>query len=200
MKIIVATDSFKGSATSFEVASYIEKGIKNVKPEANIIKFPLADGGEGTVEALTHAKKGYFVEKWVTSPNGEPVLAKFGVFEGNKAVIEMAEASGLTLLKNNERNPFKTTTYGTGELIKAALDVGVEQIFIGIGGSATNDGGVGMAQALGASFQDKQRVEVGFGAEALDKIHTIDVSNIDSRLKDTNIVVFSDVTNPLCGT
>ncbi|MBY7144570.1 glycerate kinase [Virgibacillus sp. NKC19-3] len=199
MNIIIAADSFKGSATSFEVAEFIEKGIKRVEPSAIITKLPLADGGEGTVDALVTALNGKYLTKQVTNPLGEKVTAEFGVMESDIAVIAMAEASGLTLIKNEDKNPFKTTTYGTGELIKAALDYGVKEIFVGIGGSATNDAGVGMAQALGVSFKDRNHKEIGFGAEALESIEYIDASNIDRRIKDTKITVFSDVTNPLCG-
>lgn len=199
MKIVVAPDSFKGSATTTEVSDFIEKGIRKVQPNATVIKLPLADGGEGTVAALVIAAKGIYIEKEVTGPLGEKVKAKFGLINKDVAVIEMAEASGLTLVKNEERNPFKTTTYGTGELIKAALDQGVKEIYIGIGGSATNDGGAGMAQALGVSLKDKKGKEIGYGAEALENIDSIDISNIDSRIYNTEITVLSDVTNPLCG-
>ena len=199
MNIVIATDSFKGSASSLEVAGFIEKGIRRVTPGANIVKLPLADGGEGTVEALTSTLEGRYVEREVTGPLGEKVKAKFGIINDRIAVIEMAEASGLTLIKEEDKNPFITTTYGTGELIKAALDFDVKEILIGIGGSATNDGGVGMAQALGGSFKDADNLEIPFGARALEKIQYIDLAGLDKRLDHTKITVLSDVTNPLCG-
>ncbi|MFS0646284.1 MULTISPECIES: glycerate kinase [Siminovitchia] len=199
MKIVIATDSFKGSASSLEVAGFIEKGIRRVIPEAEIIKLPLADGGEGTVEALVSTLRGRYIEREVTGPLGGKVKAKFGIIDDRLAVIEMAEASGLTLIKEEDKNPFITTTYGTGELIKAALDFNVKEILIGIGGSATNDGGTGMAQALGASFRDAHNREIGFGAQALKNIRYIDVSGLDKRLEHTKITVLSDVINPLCG-
>ncbi|GIN22288.1 MAG TPA: glycerate kinase [Bacillus bacterium] len=199
MNIVIATDSFKGSASSLEVAGFIEKGIRRVTPGANIVKLPLADGGEGTVEALTSTLEGRYVEREVTGPLGEKVKAKFGIINDRIAVIEMAEASGLTLIKEEDKNPFITTTYGTGELIKAALDFDVKEILIGIGGSATNDGGVGMAQALGGSFKDADNLEIPFGARALEKIQYIDLAGLDKRLAHTKITVLSDVTNPLCG-
>ncbi|MFY4775132.1 glycerate kinase [Metabacillus sp. RGM 3146] len=199
MKIVIATDSFKGSASSTELSKFIEKGIKKIEPNAMVTKLPLADGGEGTVDALITALKGQFVETTVTGPLGKKVKAKFGIVNKDVAVIEMAEASGITLIPGKDRNPFKSTTYGTGELIKAALDYGVNEILIGIGGSATNDAGVGMAQALGVSFQDHEHKEIGFGAESLGNIEVIDVSKIDSRIINTKITILSDVTNPLCG-
>ncbi|GAA0609952.1 glycerate kinase [Virgibacillus siamensis] len=199
MNIVIAVDSFKGSANTFEVADSIEKGIKRVEQSAVVTKLPLADGGEGTVDALVTALNGKYFEEEVTGPLGEKVTAKWGLINNNIAVIAMAEASGLTLIKKEDKNPFKTTTYGTGQLIKAALDYGVKEIFVGIGGSATNDAGVGMAQALGVSFKDKYSQEIGFGAEALANIEFIDDSKLDRRINETKISVFSDVKNPLCG-
>ncbi|ANS75265.1 glycerate kinase [Paenibacillus yonginensis] len=199
MKIVIAADSYKGSATTFEVAGYIEQGIRRVHPDAAILKIPLADGGEGTVDALVSACGGRYIEQEVTGPLGSKVNAKFGLLPGDTAVVEMAAASGLPLIKEEERNPFITTTFGTGQLIKAALNEGVKTIYVGIGGSATNDGGLGMAQALGVSFKDKFGREIGFGAKALEQLDTIDISGLDVRLKDTEVLVLSDVTNPLCG-
>ncbi len=199
MKIVIATDSFKGSATSTELSKFIEKGIRKIEPNAMVTKLPLADGGEGTVDAFISALKGHYVHTTVTGPLGQKVKAKFGIVTKDVAVIEMAEASGITLVPSKDRNPFKTTTYGTGELIKAALDYGVNEILIGIGGSATNDAGVGMAQALGVSFQDHEYKEIGFGAQSLANIEVIDVSKIDSRILNTKITILSDVSNPLCG-
>ena len=161
MRILIAPDSFKGSLTAREVADNIEKGILKVYPAAEIYKLPLADGGEGTVDALIYARNGKKVFKEVTGPLAKPVKAFFGILEDEKtAVIEMAAASGLALLSAEEKNPLQATSFGTGELIKAALDEGVEKIIIGLGGSATVDGGVGLAQALGISFKDKRGQEV----------------------------------------
>lgn len=199
MKIVIAADSYKGSASTLEVASFIEQGIRKVRQDAAILKVPLADGGEGTVEALVSVTNGRYIEQEVTGPLGKPVKAKFGLLSDDTAIIEMAAASGLPLLRDKERNPFKATTFGTGELIKAALDQGIGKIYVGIGGSATNDGGVGMAQALGVSFKDHLHRELEPGAESLEKLETIDISNLDPRLKDTEVLVLSDVTNPLCG-
>jgi len=199
MKVIVAPDSFKGSSTSIAVANAIEKGIKKVFPDAEVIKIPIADGGEGTVEALVLGAGGTFKEVDVKGPLGETVKARYGVLNNGSAVIEMASASGLPLVPENLRNPLVTTTYGTGELIRAALNEGCKKIIIGIGGSATNDGGIGMAQALGVSFKDSENCELGFGGGQLDKLETIDISGIDPRLKDTEIIVACDVSNPLCG-
>ncbi|MDK2799261.1 MAG: glycerate 2-kinase [Clostridiales bacterium] len=199
MKIIIAPDSFKGSNTTIAVANTIEKGIRKVFPDAEIIKVPIADGGEGTVDALVLGAGGEFKEKTVTGPLGEKLTAKYGVLKNGVAVIEMAAASGLPLVPEDKKNPLVTTTYGTGELIKAALDDGCKQIVIGIGGSATNDGGMGMAQALGVSFKDKDGNELGSGGGELDKLATIDISGLDPRIKDTEIIVACDVSNPLCG-
>ncbi|WP_138418096.1 glycerate kinase [Aquibacillus sediminis] len=200
MKIIIASDSFKGSHTTFEVADAIEKGVRKVKENVKIIKVPVADGGEGTVDALVLGNEGSrYEEIEVAGPLGTKVTAKMGILKGNVGVIEMASASGLPLLKKDELNPLVTTTYGTGQMIKAALDLGCEKILIGIGGSATNDGGVGMAQALGVSFKDKYGKELGFGGGELAHLHDIDLTDIDERIRRTEIIIMSDVTNPLCG-
>lgn len=198
-KVIIAADSFKGSASTIEVEDFIERGIRRVDADVEIIKIPVADGGEGTVDALVVGCQGEYQYVEVTGPLGEKVQAKFGVIKNHIAVIEMAEASGIMLVDEEKRNVFKATTYGTGELIKAALDLGVDEIYIGIGGSATNDGGVGMAQALGVSFKDQSDKEIVPGAEGLAAITSIDVSNIDWRIHGVKISVLSDVTNPLCG-
>jgi glycerate kinase len=200
MKIVVAPDSFKGSLTAIEVSVAIEQGIREVFPEAEVIKIPMADGGEGTVQCLINATGGKILEEKVIGPLGDKVLAHYG-FLGDKktAVIEMAAASGLTLVPENKRNPLITTTYGTGQLIKAALDQGYRKMIIGIGGSATNDGGAGMAQALGVKLLDQEGKEVGFGGGELKKIVKIDISCMDNRLSDTKVLVASDVNNPLCG-
>ena len=201
MKIVVAPDSFKGSLSAVEVAKSIEVGIKKVFPRAKVIKVPLADGGEGTVEALVEGVPGSKVIKQeVTGPRGEKVKAFFGILgEGKRAVIEMAAASGLPLVKENKRNPLITTTYGTGELIKAALDYGSREIIVGIGGSATCDGGAGAVQALGVKLLDREHHQIGFGGGELRRIKEIDLSSLDRRIRKSKIIIASDVANPLCG-
>lgn len=200
MKILIAPDSFKGSLTALEVAESIEKGVIEVLPEAETIKIPMADGGDGTIQSLVDANGGTLITKQVIGPLGNKIEAYFGLLEEKEtAVIEMATASGLPLISKERLNPMKATTYGTGELIKAALDKGINELIIGIGGSATNDGGVGMAQALGVSFLDSKGEEIGFGGEELARIDTIDMSNLDPRIKNVNIRVACDVTNSLYG-
>lgn len=202
MKIILAPDSFKGNLTSLQVATAFEKGVKRVLPKANCIKVPMADGGEGTVQSLVDATGGKFLRKRVTGPAGKPVSARYGMLaDGETAVIEMAEASGLPLVDGKEKNPLKTTTYGTGELMLDAAKRGAKKIIIGIGGSATNDGGVGMAQALGVRFLNKQGKEItehGAGG-MINKIARIDMKNLNPLIKKTKVVVACDVNNPLCG-
>jgi glycerate kinase len=197
---VLAPDSFKESMTAKEVCIAMEKGIKRALPEAECIQVPMADGGEGTVQSLVDATDGKILPVTVTGPLGTPVEASVGILgDGVTAVIEMASASGIHFVNKETKNPLITTTYGTGELIKAALDKGVQKIIIGIGGSATNDGGAGMAQALGVKLLDEKGEELGFGGGALGRLASVDVSGIDPRLKDTKIFVASDVTNPLCG-
>ncbi len=200
MKIIIAPDSFKESLTAMEVANAIETGFKQVFADAQYIKLPMADGGEGTVQSLVDATQGEIVNCTVTGPLGEPVSGFYGLMgDGDTAIIEMAAASGLHLVPAAQRNPLVTTTYGTGELIKSVLDKGVKHIIVGIGGSATNDGGIGMAQALGIRLLDQQGNELGYGGGELDKLATIDMSGLDARLKDVRLEVACDVDNPLCG-
>ena len=200
MKIVIAPDSFKESLTALEVAQAIEKGMRNVLPEAEFIKVPMADGGEGTVQSLVDATGGTIISRTVTGPLGEPVEAFLGLSGDKKtAVIEMAAASGLHLVPVEKRNPLITTTRGTGELISAALDFDVEHIIIGIGGSATNDGGAGMAQALGIKLLDVAGAEIGEGGGALGEISSIDMTQIDPRLSSVKIEVACDVDNPLTG-
>ena len=200
MKIVVAPDSFKESLSAMEVAQAIEKGFRAVFPDAQIEKIPMADGGEGTVQSLVDATGGKIITKEVTGPLGEKVTAFFGVLgDGKTAVIEMAAASGLHLVPMEKRNPLLTTTRGTGELILAALDEGVDHLIIGIGGSATNDGGSGMAQALGARLLDKDRNEIAPGGGSLDKLANIDISELDARLQNVKVEVACDVDNPLIG-
>lgn len=200
MKIVICPDSFKGTNTSWKVASHIEEGIRKVLPDAEITKIPVADGGEGTVDAILTALKGKEHRVTVKGPLGAPKEALWGS-AGDTAVMEMAEASGLPILKKEELNPLRTTTYGTGEMIKEALDRGFRKIIIGIGGSATNDGGAGMAQALGADFLDGSGrvMPPGLGGGDLADITGMDLIRLDPRLKETEITVACDVTNPLLG-
>ncbi|KAA9300195.1 MULTISPECIES: glycerate kinase [Aerococcus] len=201
MKIVLAPDSFKEALTAQEVCRAMAAGIRRVCPQAEILSLPMADGGEGTVQALLAAREGSLEKSWVTGPLARQKLqASWGrLADGETAVIEMAAASGLELLDRAERNPWDTTTYGTGELIQAALDAGCRKVILGIGGSATNDGGVGMAMALGARFLDDQGQSLGWGGGALADLAQIDLSQLDPRLKQTEILVASDVTNPLVG-
>ena len=200
MKIVLAPDSFKGSLSSTEAAEAMARGVRKVLPEAELVLLPLSDGGEGLVESLVVASRGEVVECEVTGPLGTPVKAKLGLMGGGKtAVIEMAQASGLILVPEEERNPLVTTTFGTGELIAKALDLGCEHLIIGIGGSATNDGGMGMAQALGVRFLAEQGELLGSGGAELARLAEIDVSRRDPRLDEVRIEVACDVTNPLTG-
>ena len=200
MKIVIAPDSFKESLTALEVAQAIENGFKKVYPNADYVKVPMADGGEGTVQSLADALQGKLISVEVTAPLGNKTQAEFALSgDGKTAIIEMASASGLHLVPMEKRNPYYTTSYGTGELIKAALDLGVNQIILGIGGSATNDGGVGMLQALGISFKNAKGKEIEFGGLALQQIDHIDTTNLDARLAQVQFNVACDVNNPLCG-
>ncbi|MDO4430663.1 MAG: glycerate kinase [Lonepinella koalarum] len=200
MKIVIAPDSFKESLTALDVAEAIEVGFKQVYPNADYIKVPMADGGEGTVQSLVDALQGRLLEVEVTAPLGDKTTAFFGLSgDGKTAIIEMAAASGLHLVPLVQRNPLKTTSFGTGELIKAALDHQVEQIILGIGGSATNDGGVGMLQALGVQCFNQAGKSIGFGGEQLAFIEKMSLENLDPRLKYVKFLVACDVDNPLCG-
>lgn len=200
MRIVVAPDSFKGSLTALQVAEAVEEGIRRVVPDAEIIKVPMADGGEGTVQSLVDATGGRIVRRKVTGPLGEEVEAQFGILgDGVTAAIEMASASGLPLVPPDKRNPMVTTTYGTGELISAALDMGCRRFIIGIGGSATNDGGAGMAQALGVKLLDGEGRQIPFGGGGLLKLERIDMSGLDPRIRGSKVVVACDVDNPLTG-
>lgn len=198
MKILIASDSYKGSLGTLEAAENMKRGTLKVFPNAEVKILPIGDGGEGTVEVLISSLGGSYLTKEVEGPNGNPVSAKYGILENGRAVLEMAAASGLPLA-GEHKDVMRASTYGTGELIKAALDQGCREIYIGIGGSATNDGGVGMAQALGISFKDSDGNEIGRGGGALSDICTIDVSNMDERIRKTKIQVMCDVKNPLCG-
>lgn len=200
MKIVIAPDSFKESLTALEVASAIEIGFKRIFPNAEYVKLPMADGGEGTVQSLVDATQGRLVETVVTAPLGNRVQSFFGLSgDGHTAIIEMAAASGLHLVSMEKRNPCLTTSFGTGELIKQALDLNVRHIILGIGGSATNDGGVGMLQALGLRLLDKDGQSIGFGGAELANITEIQTDGLDPRLQQVQIEVACDVNNPLCG-
>ncbi|MDQ6589492.1 MAG: glycerate kinase, partial [Haemophilus parainfluenzae] len=200
MKIVIAPDSFKESLTALEVANAIETGFKQIFPNAEYVKLPMADGGEGTVQSLVDATQGRLIETEVTAPLGNQVKSFFGLSgDGKTAIIEMAAASGLHLVPMDKRDPCQTTSFGTGELIKQALDLGVQHIILGIGGSATNDGGAGMLQALGLRLLDKNGQSIGFGGAELSKIAEIQMTDLDPRLQYVQIEVACDVNNPLCG-
>lgn len=200
MRIVVAPDSYKGSVSALGVAQAMTRGILQVFPDAEVRQLPIADGGEGTVEALVSATGGQFRHSPVTGPLGEIISAQWGILgDGQTAVIEMAAASGLPLVPIGRRNPQITTTLGTGELICAALDAGLRRIIIGIGGSATNDAGMGMARALGVRFTDAEGNSLPEGGAALARLWRIDTTGLDPRLLETQITVACDVDNPLCG-
>lgn len=200
MKIVIAPDSFKESLSALKVATIIEKGFKEVFPDAIYIKCPIADGGEGTVVTMVEATNGEIHYVDVIGPLGSAVNAFFGLSNNKKqAFIEMAAASGLELVPPELRNPLLTTSYGTGELIKACLDTGAEHIIIGIGGSATNDGGAGMLQALGAKLLDSNGQQIKLGGRALANLTYIDVSEMDPRLSLCQFSIACDVSNPLIG-
>lgn len=200
MKIVIAPDSYKESLSALDVACAIEAGFREIYPDAEYVKIPVADGGEGTVEAMVAATQGRVIPVKVTGPLGEPVAGFYGVSGDEQcAFIEMAAASGLELLSPAQRNPLKTTSWGTGELIRHALDLGVRRIIIGLGGSATNDGGAGMVQALGAKLLTDEHQQIGQGGAELAALMKIDISELDSRLADCQIDVACDVTNPLTG-
>lgn len=198
--IVLAPDSFKESMTAKEVCEAMERGIRKANSQIRCIHVPMADGGEGTMQSLVDATGGEVYSLEVVGPLGNKVKAEYGILgNGEIGVLEMASASGIHLVSLEERNPLITTTYGTGELIKACLDRGVKKLLIGIGGSATNDGGVGVIQALGGRLLDKEGNELGFGGGELEKLDRIDLTNFDRRLKDVVIEVACDVSNPLCG-
>jgi glycerate kinase len=183
-----------------EAAEIIEKGFKHVLPGLSVVKIPLADGGEGTVEAIVEAVNGEYVTAYVKDPLNRNISAKYGIIDkGTTAVIEMAAASGIMLLSDDEKNPRKTTTYGTGQLIKDAIERGCWKVILGIGGSATNEGGIGMAAALGAKFYDTNGEEAGIDAEALSQVASIDLTGLRDLVKDVKFITLCDVSNPLCG-
>jgi len=200
MKIVVAPDSFKDSLKASDVAVNIKIGIMQAMPDASVHCLPLADGGEGTLEAMVYATSGRFENAYVLDPLGREIEASFGILgDADTAIIEMATASGIELLHENERNPWVTTTYGTGQLINKALSVGCTKIILGIGGSATNDCGAGMFQALGGSLKDRSGKEISFGGGALSSVESIDISNVNPLLKNCTLTVACDVSNPLIG-
>jgi glycerate 2-kinase len=200
MKILIASDSFKGSLSSKQICELGTKAIVSVLPSAEVIGIPLADGGEGTVEALVEGTNGSFRNLNVTGPLGNQVLAIYGILgDGETAVIEMASASGILHVPFNQLDPLVTTSFGTGELILDAVQQGCHRIIMGIGGSATNDGGVGMLQALGFRFLDQEGADIGYGGQFLDKINSIDASQVSEKIKEIDITVACDVNNPLTG-
>ncbi|MDR1145515.1 MAG: glycerate kinase [Verrucomicrobiales bacterium] len=199
VKIVVASDSFKGCLSSAAVADAVARGIRRVSPSATVVKVPVADGGEGTVEALTVARGGVTVSARAHDPLMRAITAAYGVLPDGTAVIEMAAASGLPLLTAAERNPLVTSSAGTGELVADALRRGCRRFIIGLGGSATNDGGAGMLRALGVEFSDADGARLPEGGAALARLSAIDLSGLDARLADCELLVACDVTNPLCG-
>lgn len=200
MKIVIAPDSFKESMTAQKACDAIERGLKKIIKNVEFIKVPMADGGEGTTQSLVDATGGKFYHTESTGPLGEKVNSVFGILgDGKTAILEMASTSGLEIVPREKRNPMLTTTFGTGELIKKAMDMGVSTVLIGIGGSATNDGGAGMIQALGGKLLDKNGNQIGFGGGKLSEIERIDLSEVDERLKNIKIIAACDVQNPLTG-
>jgi len=200
LRIVVAPDSYKGSVSALGVGQAMQRGIRQVFPDADVRLVPIADGGEGTVEALIGTTGGQLHRTQVGGPLGDRITAQWGVLgDGATAVIEMAAASGLPLLPPERRDPRLTSSCGTGELVRAALDAGLRRIIIGIGGSATNDGGMGMMRALGVRFTDDDGRPLAEGGAALAQLSHIDLAGLDARLRETEIVVACDVDNPLCG-
>ncbi|EJP23749.1 glycerate kinase [Lachnoanaerobaculum sp. ICM7] len=200
MRVVVAIDSFKGSMSSLEAGEAISIGIKKAHKDAEVEIRPLADGGEGTVEALSIGMGGRLVNVDVTGPVGRKVSAVYGIVDSSKtAIIEMSQAAGITLVSGNEKNPLYTTTFGVGELIKDAINKGCRHFVVGIGGSATNDCGIGMLQALGYEFLDKEGNQVGFGASGVRDIVSIRDENVIKELSECYFRVACDVNNPLCG-
>ncbi|CAH0539522.1 glycerate kinase [Vibrio marisflavi] len=200
MKIVIAPDSFKESLTAKQACECIEIGFSEVFPQAEYVHLPLADGGEGTVDVLLQGLKGEIKQSRVMGPLNEPVLASWALLdEGKTALIEIASASGLDLLEPSQRDPAIATTYGTGELIREALDFGVSKILLGLGGSATNDAGAGIVQALGGKLLDGDGKEIDRGGAALSKLATIDLSSVHPRCKEVHFIVACDVSNPLVG-
>src|SRR5438128_10984204 len=200
MRVVVAPNAFKGTLTASEAAAAIALGVREIFPDADIVEVPVADGGDGTLEALVSANYGDYRAAQVEGPLGDPVSAQYGLIEsGRKAVVELATASGLTLIPPSRRDPRRTSTYGFGQLLEAARRDGAETIIAGIGGSATNDGGAGMAQALGYRLLDADGRDLPRGGAALARLERIDASGFDPVWNMANVMVACDVTNPLTG-
>lgn len=200
MKVVIAIDSLKGSLSSMEAGTAIKDGILAAKPDAEVIVKPLADGGEGTTDALIEGMNGERIDLTVTGPMHTPVDAYYGYLKDtNTAVMEIASAAGITLVPDSEKNPLLATSYGVGEMINDAIQRGCRNFIIGIGGSVTNDGGIGMLKALGVRFLDENGEDAGEGGQALAKVARIDVSGMNPLLKECHIQVACDVNNPLCG-
>lgn len=198
MKIVIIIDSLKGSLSSIEAGQCIKEGIERVRDDCDIIISPLADGGEGTVDALVEGMNGKYKEVKVLDPLGREILAKYGITD-QLAIMEMAQASGITLVSEEEKDPMIATTYGVGQMIKDAIEQGCRRFIIGIGGSATNDGGIGMLQALGFNFLDKNNEEIGFGPKEIEKLDRIDDTHKLKELDECEFMIACDVNNPLCG-
>ncbi len=198
MKVLIAIDSFKGSLTSLEAGLSAKEGVKRVYRDAEVLVSPIADGGEGTVEALITALDGQLIKVKVLNPLGEEIVAEYGIVE-NTAIMEMSTCAGITLIEKERLNPMVATTYGVGQMIEDALNKGVRKFIIGIGGSATNDGGVGMLSALGFEFLDKNGEKISFGAKGLSNLAKIKIDNANPKLKESQFFVACDVKNPLCG-
>lgn len=199
MKTVIAIDSFKGSLSTFEAADAVDKALHTVCPDAEVYISPLADGGEGTVEAIISATQGKIQQVNACGPLGEEICAVYGIIPDGTAVIEMASAAGITLVPEDNRDPLYTTTYGVGELILDAVNKGCRNFIIGLGGSATNDGGAGMLQALGVELLDKAGKSIKRGAIGLKDLDSVHIDNICPHLKECKFTVACDVTNPLCG-
>lgn len=200
MKVVVAIDSLKGSLTSLEAGNAIREGVLRADPEAEVVVRPLADGGEGTVEALTIGMGGQLERVLVTGPTGRPVECVYGILpERRLAIVEMSGAAGITLVPATELNPMNTTTYGVGEVIRDAIAKGCRSFIVGLGGSATNDGGIGMLQALGFGLLNENGSQVAFGAKGLEELRTISDEHVIPELRDCTFRIACDVTNPLCG-
>ena len=200
MNVVIAIDSFKGSMTSMQAGLSAATGIKRVYKDAHIPVRPLADGGEGTVDALVNGCDGRMTQVQVTGPSGHPVVCPYGIVdETHTAIIEMSGAAGITQVSGEEKNPLNTTTYGVGEVIKDAIQNGCRHFIVGIGGSATNDGGVGMLQALGFGFLDKNGNQIRFGAKGLEDLESITTDHVLPELKECTFRIACDVSNPLCG-
>ncbi|MBR0597468.1 glycerate kinase [Sinanaerobacter chloroacetimidivorans] len=199
MKIVLAPDTYKGSLTAMEACRAMETGIRRVDRDAEVVCVPMADGGEGTMQNILDAVGGMLVECDVLNPLGQNIVSRYAILKSNTAVIELAEAAGLYLIGQADRNPLKTTTYGVGQLIVDALDKGCRNFILAIGGSATNDGGAGMAQALGFRLLNADGKEIDFGGGALDQLCMINTDFVDSRIYESKFVAACDVSNPLCG-